>query len=305
MEASPQVVILVLNWNNYPDTRRCLDSIRDLDCDQCQLVVVDNGSDDGSNRLIREKYPTVKLLETGKNLGFAGGNNIGLAYAVNNDIPYVLLLNNDTEVIGRDFLRLLLKEMQADERLAVVGPMVYRPDGKPQQTILPYPTFKKTLLNTMGLFKPDLSQKQTADSVSGCCVLIKTRVIQQIGLMDENIFLYVEETEWFHRMRQAGWKVLYLPVKSVMHKGASSSKRFESEKIYIDRRANVIYTLVKGGHRLEACLVGTFMIKLLLIRILSSRMNKHQADFSPAMVKKMFSAFQSMWAKAAKLRSSP
>jgi len=298
-----RVAILILNWNNFLDTKECLDSLRDLTYKNYQIILVDNGSTDGSGLRLKQNFPDLLHLTLDENLGFAGGNNHGLVHVLEESYPYVLLLNNDTEALRGDFLTELIRELQMDEEIGAIGPKVRQPDGSPEVTILPYPTIRNTIQNTRGRYTPDLDKKQEVDSITGCCVLVRTETIKQIGFLDENYFMYAEETEWFYRMRKAGWKILYHPIESVLHKGGSSSKKIDNQSIYIERRANVIYTLVKGQYKVQAFFSAGLMLILLFIRILKTKLTKQQPDSNPfsfSMIWELISAFQRKWALAAK-----
>ena len=264
----PKVAILILNWNNYQDTKRCLDSLGKLSYPNFSIVLVDNGSTDKSDIKLKKEFQHIHHIKNNKNLGFAGGNNVGIRYILENNFPYFLLLNNDTELIQPDFLTTLIKEIENEDLLGVIGPLVQRIDGSNQDTILPFPTLGVTIKSTLGLYNNDLSKKQYAESISGCCVLVRREVIKIAGLLDEYIFFYGEETEWFYRIRNAGWKIGYFPVKSIMHKGASSSTKIDDKMIYIERRSNVIYTLVKHNQIFRAVMMYGLMNLMLIYRIL-------------------------------------
>ncbi len=306
MMSSPEVAILILNWNNYHDTKRCLDSLAKLSYSAYSIVLIDNGSTDKSGLQIKKEYQDIHHIKIEQNQGFAGGNNVGIGYILERGIPYILLLNNDTEVIQPDFLTKLIHEMNEVEHLGAIGPRVHKMDGSDQDTILPYPTLGVTVKSTLGLYKNDLDQKQFADSVSGCCVLVRSDVIADVGYLDENIFFYGEETEWFYRMRKKGWKIGFLPVLSIIHKGAASSKNIEDSTIYIERRSNVIYTLVKHNQTLRAVLMYFLMNLLLVYRILVTYLfpaNRFGKQYSLVMISDFYQAVSKKW-EYAKVTSS-
>ncbi|MCJ7735089.1 MAG: hypothetical protein MUP11_11125, partial [Anaerolineales bacterium] len=183
-----------------------------------------------------------------------------------------------------------------------VGPKVLQGDGHTESTILPYPSLGHTIWNTLGMYKPDLEQRKSVDSLAGCCVLVRSEALEQVGLLDENYFIYAEETEWFYRMRKNDWSVVYLPIPSIIHKGASSSRRIENKTIYVERRANVIYTLVKHKQLTQAFLTAVFMIVLLSFRALFSVIRGGQdpgQQIQMGMLGDMISAFRKKWKLAA------
>jgi len=295
---APKIAILILNWNNYPDTKACLESLEILCYQEKEIVLVDNGSNDGSTDMLRREFPEITFLPSDRNLGFAGGNNIGLRYILDKQIPYTLLLNNDTEVISPDFLDDLLGEIRVGDWICAVGPKVTRLDGTADQVILPFPTLDNIFRTSLGLYHPQLDKKQTVDSLAGCCVMINNNAIRQTGLLDGNYFMYVEETEWFFRMRMAGWKLIYLPVDSVLHKGGASARKLESRKVYIERRANVVYTLVKHNYLLQGAAAAGLMTILLLGRIIGEQFNfqsQKRANYRLSMIIEMVRAFSSKW----------
>ena len=271
MNVNPCVLILIVNWNNFPDTKACLESLRLLTYDNYQVMVVDNGSNDGSADLIRKGFPAIRIVDLAENLGFAGGNNAGLRYAQTEEFPYVLLLNNDTTILDGGFLGRLVEVLEEEQDVGAVGPAVEQTDGQTQLSILPYPTLYNSIRNSLGLYHPDHSQRQFVDSIAGCCVLVRTEVQNNIGLLDENYFMYGEETEWFFRMRKLGWRILYLPIKSIVHKGSASIDMLERQDIYIERRANLIYTLVKHNQKFQAAATIVLMVALLFYRCVKSR----------------------------------
>ena len=120
----PLVAIILLNWNSYQDTLACLDSLAKIDYPNYRLVVIDNGSEDESVAKIQAAYPDLPLAVTGENLGFVGGNNLGMQIAKNMGADYMLLLNNDTEV-DPQFLGLMVTAAEKDEQVGVVGPTIY------------------------------------------------------------------------------------------------------------------------------------------------------------------------------------
>ncbi|MCJ7734677.1 MAG: glycosyltransferase family 2 protein [Anaerolineales bacterium] len=304
MQNYPSIAIVILNWNNYPDTKKCLDSLSKLTYQNTKVILVDNGSQDGSNRLLKEEYPDITVLESAKNIGFAGGNNLAIKHALENDCQYILLLNNDTEVIEENFLTKLVEEFQNNSHIGAVGPKVLQGDGHTESTILPYPSLGHTIWNTLGMYVPNLEQRKSVDSVTGCCVLVRSEALERVGLLDENYFMYAEETEWFYRMRNAGWKVIFLPVESIVHKGGASSMKLENQAVYIERRANVVYTLVKHQQKIQAAFTIIFMLILLSLRILASVFRTNQNERLPiSMVLDLITTFHLKWNLAASTRT--
>jgi GT2 family glycosyltransferase len=224
----PRVAIIVLNWNGLVDTLECLESLSHLDYPAYEVVVVDNGSTDGSVPAIRARCPEVAIIETGKNLGYTGGNNAGLRYALVHQAGYFLLLNNDTEV-APDFLHQLVEVAEADPRIGVVGPTIYYHD-------LPNVIWsaggaidwRRGSTRMVGLDEREAGQfgiePRSVDFVTGCAMLVRREVVEHVGMLDERFFAYYEEVEWCVRIARAGYKVVHVPMAKVWHKISPSTQ---------------------------------------------------------------------------------
>ncbi len=218
----PPVTIIILNWNGADDTLACLTSVTHLDYPSYEAVVIDNGSTDGSVSLIRERFPNVTLIETGQNLGYAGGNNIGLRYALRRGSEYILLLNDDAEVTP-NLLHLLVKALQADRQAGVAGPTIYYYDA-PEVIWSAGGALDRRYGKSwmIGLNERDHgqfgTQPRAVDFVTGCALLARAKAIREAGLLDERFFMYYEETEWCIRIARSGYRVLHVPAARVLHK---------------------------------------------------------------------------------------
>lgn len=217
-----RVVIIVLNWNGLKDTLACLDSLMQITYPACEILVVDNGSTDGSPEALRAAFPQVTLLETGQNLGFVGGNNVGLEYARAAQADYALLLNNDTEV-APDFLDHLVEAAETDATAGIVGPAIYYYD-QPETfwSAGGQIDWSRGATAMLGLNEVDRGQfgqmARPVDFVTGCALLIKMRVVEQVGMLDPRFFAYYEETEWCVRARRCGYNILFAPKAKIWHK---------------------------------------------------------------------------------------
>ncbi len=218
----PRVTIIILNWNGLEDTLACLASLNQLDYPAYDIIVVDNGSSDNSVAAIRAAYPQVILIETGDNLGYVGGNNVGLEHTKTTGAGYALLLNNDTEV-DPNFLSLLVEAAEADPTVGIVGPTIYyfdRPDviWSAGGAI----DWGQGTTQMIGLDEVDRGQfgkqPRPVDFVTGCTLLIKMLLVEQVGLLDPRFFAYYEETEWCVRVTRAGFKILHVPRAKIWHK---------------------------------------------------------------------------------------
>jgi len=218
----PAVSIIVLNYNGRQDTMACLRSLEHLTYSRTSIILVDNASSDGTAEAVRLTYPNVKVMETGANLGFTGGNNVAIKYALDNGADYILLLNNDT-IVAPDFLNVMVEVMEQDPTIGVTGPMIYY-HNNPETIWTAGGTidWKHGTTSMIGLNQMDVSQfglgPTTVDFVSGCALLARRQVWEKIGVLDDKFFMYYEETEWCVRATRAGYKIVYVPKAQMWHK---------------------------------------------------------------------------------------
>jgi len=242
--------VIIVSWNVRDLLRRCLLSILhsptsnfQSSTSTLQIIVVDNGSSDGSAEMVRQEFPAVRLIASAVNLGYPGGNNAGLAVA---EGRYVLILNPDTEVLG-DALERMIAFADAHPDVGVVGPQLLNPDGTVQSSRRRFPTlatalFESTWLQPFAprrlleryyvLDRPD-DAVQDVDWVDGAALMVRRAAIEQVGLLDEGYFMYSEEMDWCRRFRQAGWRVVYLPTARIVHhRGKSSEQVIAARHVY-------------------------------------------------------------------------
>ncbi|MBT5873474.1 MAG: glycosyltransferase family 2 protein, partial [Candidatus Latescibacteria bacterium] len=224
---SPHVVIVIVNWNGLPDTLECLHSIAKIDYDNFRVVLVDNGSKDGSATGIRAAFPDVHLIEAKSNLGFAEGNNRGIREALDSD--FILLLNNDTTV-DANLLDSLVAEAQSDPLTAALGPVICYADdpdeiwcaglrignGSAYGIRLQCTT---SILMYNGARVDDLPVEDfDVDAVVGCAMLLRTSVVKEIGMLDASLFMIHEDFDWSLRARAAGYRCRTKSLPGVWHK---------------------------------------------------------------------------------------
>jgi GT2 family glycosyltransferase len=219
---APLVMIIVLNWNGKQDTLACLESLQQLSYPNAQVLVVDNGSSDGSADAIRARFPHQSLIELKENLGFAGGNNVGLRYALERGADYALLLNNDT-LVAPDFVDCLVQAVEADPSIGAAGPTIYYHEQAERiwsaGGVVDWRSGQTRMLE---LNAPDSGQLGVApravDFVTGCALLARRAALEQAGLLDERFFVYYEEAEWCMRAQRAGFRVVHVPGSKIWHK---------------------------------------------------------------------------------------
>ena len=238
-----KVYVIVLNWNGKEDTLDCLDSLRSTDYDNYQVVLVDNGSEDDSVRAVKENFPEVEVVETGKNLGFAGGNNVGIEYAVKQDADYVFLINNDTTV-HPDYLKELVVVAESDAKIGAVGSKIMY-HGEPERIWFAGGKINwlKNKGEHIGLDEIDKGQFDEIKEVgylTGCALLVKREVIEKVGVLEDDYFLYYEDADYSLRIQNAGYKTVYAPKSKIYHKVSRSTKPGSASYVYYHVRNGLV-----------------------------------------------------------------
>jgi GT2 family glycosyltransferase len=250
--SNPLVGIAILNWTKPDQTIACIQSLQKLDYSAYHIVVVDNGSPVGQVGRLRQEFPTLNIIENGCNLGFAGGCNVGIDYLLRQGVDYVLLLNDDTEV-APDFLSRLVAVGESDELIGIVGPTIYyfdRPTiiwsagGTISATGHPHHLHLNQDVHDLMATAEAI---EIVDYVTGCALLIKRRVIESVGKLDERFFAYFEETEWCARARNAGYRVAYVPEASVWHKIETADRTYSWPYLYLMTRNRLLYLRCAGA----------------------------------------------------------
>ncbi|NQV38836.1 MAG: glycosyltransferase family 2 protein [Candidatus Marinimicrobia bacterium] len=235
---TPKISIIVLNWNNWPDTIACVESIEKNVYENYNIIIVDNNSEDSSEKILRQKYPDKIFIQSGDNLGYAGGNNIGIEKALSLKSDYILLLNNDT-IVRHDFLQPLVNSFSLDEKIGIVSGKILYLDEQPK---IWYAGGKIDWLRGSGfsygnkqIDNGQFDYNREVSFVSGCMMLIKREVIENIKLLNEDYFLYLEDTEYCFRAIKAGYKLYYVHQSLIYHKVNEKEGRYASTIYYSTR----------------------------------------------------------------------
>ncbi len=251
------VAVVILNWNSGNEIVSCLDSVFESTHRKLTVVVVDNGSSDGSSDVIRLRYPQVQFISNPVNLGFAKGSNQGMEWAMSHGVRYVLLLNADAR-LHPVAIRELLSAADGENTNVVACPRMYRESSNGGLARLWFACGSVKLW--AGLFanpafnqvdSPQWSVPRDMQFASGCCMLIPARALEDIGMLDERFFAYCEDIDWSIRARKAGYRLRYVPTASLWH-GSSESpiKRSATIYRYLSTRNN-IWTVRKHGSWFE------------------------------------------------------
>lgn len=241
----PQVHIIVLNYNSREDTLDCLRSLQHLTYRRATVILVDNGSTDGTVNVVRKEFPTVHVIETGQNLGFTGGNNVGIDYALDNGADYIMLLNNDT-IVAPDMIDVMIAAMQQDPSIAISGPTIYYYD-QPDVVWSAGSTvdWGRGLTWMLGIGEEDKGQfglaPREVEFVTGCALLARRDVWEKVGLLDNRFFMYYEETEWCVRATRAGFKIAHIPTAMMWHKISLEARETSPHTVYYMTRNRLLF----------------------------------------------------------------
>ena len=264
MEIKSSTAILIVNWESYDYTRSCLLSLSSCLNKDFQIIVVDNGSTDGSGQqLFAEFQQSCTFLFSDSNLGFTGGNNHGIKWALERAFDYFLLLNNDTEV-NPDFLDVMLKEFSLNPNVGAVQPMILFMDDP------------KRIWSAGGKWIPSLGraitlgdrivlsdyviQKKKLDWATGCCLMISREALEKTGKLNDHYFAYFEDVEWSLRCVEAGYEIALAEKAMIYHVAGGSSKKANDEgtlspRVFYYHVRNQLFLIrkqVKGAWKIAA-----------------------------------------------------
>jgi len=249
----PSVFIVVLNWNGKADTLTCLHSLQDVADKKTRVVVVDNGSTDGSVVAIRAAHPEVPVIETGRNLGYAGGNNVGIRHAIAEGADFVLVLNNDT-VCAPDMIDRLLQAAAKHPGAGMFCPRIFYMHD-PGRVWFDGARWKSAKLYFGFPGKDRLESELPADEreidyACGAALFVRAEVVRQVGAFDERYFLVWEEADWCFRAREKGWTSMVVPAARVWHRvGASFGTEASPLRTYFSSRNRLVWLSRHGTRR--------------------------------------------------------
>ncbi len=261
--------IIIVNWNTRDLLIQCLESIfrtaRGVDL---EILVVDNGSADGSARMVKERFPDVRVIENRRNVGFAGANNRALKIS---EGKYWLLLNPDTQVRNKA-IEELIAFMEGHSSAGISGVQLLNSNGSKQNSIANFPSLATELLNKSLLRRllpkrfpgkeRNYSEPIEVDSVIGACMMVRREAADEVGVLDEDYFLFFEETDWCFRMKKAGWKIYHVPQAEVDHfQGRSAGEVKKKARVEFYRSRYHFFRKNRGAGQWFILLIG-LLIKL-------------------------------------------
>ena len=280
--------IIIVNWNTKEYLLHCIDSIlQKKGSIPMEIIVIDNGSRDRSGEEVKRQFPGLRLIENGRNLGFAKAVNQGLRVSSGR---YLLLLNPDTQ-LREGAIENLVSFMESHAEAGVAGAQLLKGDGSKQNSIANFPSLTTELLNKNLLRRlfpkkfpgkeKDYPEPIEVDSVIGACMMVRRDVLDQVGLLDEDYFLFLEETDWCYRIKRAGWRIYHVPQAEAYHfqgKSAETVKKrarvefyrsryqfFKKNRGYLQWFILLIGLLIRLGFEFVTMIVAS-MITLFMIK---------------------------------------
>ena len=249
----PLVSIITVNYNQSNVTRSFLLSLRKISYDNIEIIVVDNASPSDTPEELKKEFPEIILLESEVNLGFAGGNNLGVEKAKGD---YCLFINNDTEV-EPNFLEPLVQRFQMDKSIGMVSPKIrffHTPETIQYAGYTPFHrvTLRQHLIGFRTIDSGQFDEGRYTFAGHGAAMMVSSVVMEKIGVMAEMFFLYYEEHDWCERIKRGGYKVYYEPKSLVFHKESVSTGKDSPLKAYYLTRNRIVFARrnVKGFTKL-------------------------------------------------------
>jgi N-acetylglucosaminyl-diphospho-decaprenol L-rhamnosyltransferase len=267
--------IVIVNWNTRDLLAQCLDSIYQSGNEPViELIVVDNASSDGSQGMILERFPQTRLIQNPTNVGFARANNQGILQSRGR---YVLLLNSDT-LVRSGALQSLLEFMDNHVEAGAASARLLNADGSLQYSCSPAPTLTSEFLRMFHLpgiradgyysmDEWDVNQPRSVDVLLGACMLIRREALDQVGLLDEQYFMYSEEVDLCSRLRSSGWRLYWVPTAEVVHFGGQSTRQASADMFLRLYESKLIYFRKNYG-RIHALAYKMLLMISSLVRIL-------------------------------------
>lgn len=242
-QVSLKVAVVVLCYNGVELTEGCLESIQKQDYSDLEVILVDNGSKDGTIPIISEKFPRALWIQNGENLGYALGNNKGIEYAFNRGVEAIFLVNNDTR-LKPSCISTLMKTMQNDQGIGILGPMVYTWDeNKTISSAGGRVNWRMAHAENIGMGEIDTGQYPSGevDFLNGCGILVSRKVIEKVGGLDPKFFMYWEETDWCLRVKKAGYKIYFEAKGEMEHKASIVSRELGPTTLYYLTRNRFLF----------------------------------------------------------------
>ena len=252
--------IVIVSWNVKDDLLGCLASLKENPPSvPFEQIVIDNMSADGTADAVKENYPEVTIIGNSDNRGFAAANNQGIELSRG---QYILLLNPDT-IVHPNSLNILVEYLDDNRDVGTCGPKLLNADGSTQASVRRFPTFRgvfhrHTVCRFLGLFRSEYREwmmkdfgyerQADVDQVMGAAMLVRRSVIEEVGAMDADFFMYYEEVDWCYRIKQAGWRIVFVPDAVLTHLGGRSSEQVPFKGVMMLKSMAVFFRKHRGRY---------------------------------------------------------
>ena len=266
------VSVVIVSWNAKGHLLNCIQSLENARGElSLEVIVVDNGSDDGGPTAVTQKHPWVRMIETGQNLGFSRGNNLGMRHSAGR---YVCLMNSDV-IVKPGCLQSLVECMERFQDIGILGPRLTYLDGSYQPSSRWRPTLQGHLARALWLDKlfpglrwfprshldlERLDQMKDVDVLVGCFWMVRREALDEVGGLDESFFIYAEDNDWCKRFWEAGWRVVYFPGAHAIHVGSASSARDPMRFLREREKAQLQYWRKHKGRLGRLCYAGILLL---------------------------------------------
>ena len=285
MEVEKLLSIITINYNGLKDTCELIDTLP-LNNETIEVIVVDNASTQDEATEIGKRYPQVKVIKSDKNLGFAGGNNLGIQAAHG---KYLFFINNDAILPQPSAISHLLTRLESSDQIGMVCPKIRFTWGKQLIQYAGYtPLSKITLRNkSIGFGEQDNGQYDTprpTPYAHGAAMMVKREVIEKVGMMPECYFLYYEELDWSMMIRRAGYEIWYEPSCTIFHKESQTTGQQSPLKAYYITRNRLLFAQrnINGGKKY---LTYLYLIGIVSVRDILRHLCKGQINMAKAVIK--------------------
>lgn len=251
-QTDPMISFVIVTWNAKEYVTECLQSIRENCAVPAEVIVVDNDSQDGTPSRVREKFPEFRIVETGANLGFAKGNNVGIALARGR---YLFLVNSDVKILP-GCVEKLISLMENNPDAGLVGPQMRGPDGNIRRSTMRFPTLWNSLCRALALDSAfprsrcfagylmgdfDHRQSREVEILNGWFWVVRREAVRQVGGLDERFFMYGEDMDWCYRFHKAGLRNIFCAESASIHYGGASSALAPARFYVEQQKANLQY----------------------------------------------------------------
>ncbi len=295
MERESRVAIVLSHWQNYEITRDCLRSMSVLDYPTYSVVVVDDGSTNGSGKRLQEEFPQHHFILLPENKGLAAATNHGFKYALGTEADYLLWINNDVIFIKADFLSRMVAFLEEHPTVGATGPKILSPDGTHQKSYKR--SFESLAVDMWGVgtiekiigdifFKKNNEVIRPTAWLVGVSLLIRRRALEQAGLMDEDFPFGGEDADLLFRIAKHGWGIYYYPLTEIVHLGSMSHKETSSKyhRFYVESPLRFFYKNYSPAKAwiLQYLLIGAFVWRGCIYWCLSLIKNSYRQKVKPA-----------------------